>query len=508
MSKQWKIIVVTIAGTFMVILDQTIVNIALPHIIAVFHETADRAQLVVSAYLMATAITTPIAAYLGTRFGMKGIYLFSQAGFLAGSILCGMSWDINSLIVFRILQGLCGGLLMPLTMTMLFTSVPQEQRGSAMAIFGIPMMLGPALGPTLGGFLVAYWDWRMVFYVNVPVVIIAIFLGLSWLEDTAKSRLSFDFKGFALAAIGFSSLLYGLSYAPTWGWTDARIQGLISLGVVAILAWVVIELRSKLPMLDLRVFTYGGYAQATGINFVTTIGLFSAIFLLPLFLQNLRAFETGLLLIPQALGPMITMPISGLLYDKIGPRLPVVLGLLTTAFSTLWLQGLDITTSDETIRMILFFRGMGMGLSMMPVMTYALAAVPMNMTAQASALTNVARTVFASIGTAIFATLLDQFQKTYLGTLTQIVTPDSLDALRIMSAVQVVALQSGYTLEAARLFGISLLNQYVTLRAAIMSFDSDFTISTVVLFLGVLPSLFLPHGATKRKGPRGGMPLG
>lgn len=287
-TTEWKIILVAVAGTFMVILDQTIVNVALPHIMAVFNETADRAQLVISAYLMATAISAPAAAFLSTRFGIKRIYLLGQAGFLAGSLLCGLSWNIPTLIIFRVIQGLSGGLLMPLGMTFLFTGVPYEKRGTAMALFGIPMMLGPAIGPTLGGYLVTDWSWRMIFYVNVPVVILAIIMGLSWIEDTSKSMLSFDYKGFFLAAIGLSLVLYGLSYAPTWGWHDGRILGLVTVGILTIFAWVILELRQKFPMLNLRIFTYGGYSLAIGLNMVTTIGLYSAVFLLPIFLQNLR----------------------------------------------------------------------------------------------------------------------------------------------------------------------------------------------------------------------------
>jgi EmrB/QacA subfamily drug resistance transporter len=486
MSQQWKIVLVTIAGTFMVILDQTIVNIALPHIMSVFHETADKAQLVVSAYLMANAITTPAAAYLSNRFGMKSVYLLSQAGFLIGSVLCGMSWDINSLIVFRIIQGLSGGLLSPLAMTLLFTNVPQERRGTAMAIFGVPMMLAPAIGPILGGYLVDYLDWRWCFYVNVPVVIIAVFMGFYWIQDTLKSTVSFDVKGFLLAAVGFSTILYAFSYAPSWGWTDTRIVALFAVGIVSLLVWIRFELWEKSPLLDLRIFKYAGYSMATGINMVTTVGLFSVIFLLPMFLQNLRglsAFNTGLLLVPGAIGPALTMPISGRMYDKMGPRVPVVIGLAITGLSTLWLQGLDITTSDDVIRWILFIRGLGMGFAMMPVMTYGLSVVP----------------VFASLGTAVFASMLNDFQKRYLGTLSQIVTPDSIEALRILSTVQVMALKSGLTLEAAQQFGASILYQIVYLKSFIMAFNTDYVISALVVFAGIIPSLLLPHGAIKKQ---------
>ncbi len=500
---EYKILIVAISGTFMVILDQTIMNIALPHIMAVFNETADRAQLVISAYMMATAITTPSAAYLCSRFGIKKVFLISQAGFLLGSILCGIAWNTNTLIFFRVIQGLAGGLLSPIAMTMLFLNVPPEDRGTMMAIFGIPMMLAPAIGPTLGGYLVTYWDWRMCFYVNVPVVLVAISIGLAWIEDSPILPSGFDFKGFILAAVGFSAVLYAFSYAPSWHWDDWRIITLLIGGGLSILIWIVVELREKQPMLDLHMFKYGGFSLAMGLNFIVTIGLFSVIFLLPMFLQNIRglsAMQTGLMMMPMVLGSMITMPISGRLYDKIGPRVPVVIGLIITAVSSLWLQMLDVTTPDTELVFILFLRSAGMGLSMMPIMTYAMSAVPLNMTAQASSITNVSRTVFASLGVAIFATMLDQFQKTNAAVMSQTLTPDSTVAMQILSTVQVMMLQAGQTLEAARQMGISVLYQYVDLRATITAFQMDYVISAAVIICGVVPALFLPFGRLRKTG--------
>jgi EmrB/QacA subfamily drug resistance transporter len=370
-TSESKVLLIAIAGTFMVILDQTIMNTALPHIIAVFNETTDRAQLIVSAYLMATAISTPCAAFLAERYGIKRVYMVSQAGFLLGSVLCGIAWDANSLIAFRVLQGLAGGLVSPLSMTFLYLTVPPEDRGTAMGIFGIPMMLAPAIGPLIGGYLVDYWSWRMVFYINVPVVLGAIALGYAWIEDTPTTQTTFDYKGFVLAAVGFSSILYAFSYAPSWHWDDWRIIALLIVGIVCVLSWVVVELREKKPLLDLRMFKNSGYALGIGLTFVTTIGLFSLVFLLPLFLQTLRglrAFDSGLMTLPQAVGAMIMMPVAGKIYDRIGPRI-AVLGLFLTGLCSLWLQVLDITTPDDLLRWILFFRGVGMGLSMMPIMT-------------------------------------------------------------------------------------------------------------------------------------------
>ncbi len=498
---EYEILIVSILGTFMVILDQTIMNIALPHIMAVFNETADRAQLVISAYMMASAISTPSAAFLCNRFGIKKIYLLSQAGFLLGSILCGLAWNTNTLILFRVLQGLAGGLLSPIAMTMLFTNVPPEDRGTAMAIFGIPMMLAPAIGPTLGGYLVTYWSWRMCFYVNVPVVLLAIAVGLMWIKDSTIEKTTFDFKGFMLAAVGFSSILYAFSYAPSWHWDDWRIIALLVVGSACIFAWIMVELREKQPMLDLHIFKNTGFSLATGVNFVTTIGLFSAIFLLPMFLQNIRglnAMQTGLMMMPMVLGTMITMPISGRLYDKIGPRVPTVIGLILTGVSTLWLQMLDVTTPDSMLLTILFIRSLGMGFCMMPVMTYAMAAVPLKMTAQASSITNVFRTVFASLGVAIFATMLDQFQKTNVAVISQTLTPDSSIAMQLISSVQVMMMQAGQTMEAARQMGVYVLLQYVNQRATVTAFEMDYVISAVIIVVGIIPAMFLPFGRMKK----------
>jgi EmrB/QacA subfamily drug resistance transporter len=197
MSYQWKIILVAIAGTFMMMIDATIVNIALPHILAVFNETLDKMQFVTSAYLMAMAVSAPLATYLMTKLGVKRIYIASLILFLAGSMLCGFSWNTNSLIICRIVQGASSGVLMPLAMTLIFTNVPPEGRGTAMGLFGIPMVLAPAIGVTLGGYLVEYLDWRWCFYVNVPIVIVAVIISILWIKDTPKNAtLPLDLKRF------------------------------------------------------------------------------------------------------------------------------------------------------------------------------------------------------------------------------------------------------------------------------------------------------------------------
>ena len=504
MSYKWKIVLVAIAGTFMMMIDATIVNIALPHILAVFNDTIDTMQFITSAYLMAMAVSAPLATYLMSKFGVKRIYIGSLALFLAGSMLCGIAWNTNSLIFFRIFQGFSSGILLPLAMTLIFTNVPPEGRGTAMGIFGIPMVLAPAIGVTLGGYLVEYLDWRWCFYVNVPIMIMAVIISLLWIKDTPKNAaLPLDLKGFIFAAVGFSSLLYALSYAPSWGWSDIRTLGLLGVSLISLVIWIVVEFRVKIPLLDLRVFKFKGFSLGTFLTFITTLGLYSAMLLLPLFLQSVRglgAFQAGLLMIPQALGSMFGTVIGGRVYDRLGPRIPTIVGLILTGYITWQLSALDVTTPDSTFMILIAFRGVGIGLCMMPVMTFALAEVPVALTSAASTISNVLRSVFGGLATAIFASLLSSYEKFNLATLVQTVTPDSGTTLRVMSTAQVYFQQAGMSVQAAHQEAIALLYQMTALRAYVLAFDKVFIIGAIIIFIGVIPALFLYHnGKVKKK---------
>jgi EmrB/QacA subfamily drug resistance transporter len=511
MSYKWKIVIVAISGTFMMMIDATIVNIALPHILAVFNETLDKMQFVTSAYLMAMAVSAPLATFAMSRFGVKRIYIASLVFFLAGSMLCGLAWNTNSLIVFRIIQGLSSGILMPLAMTLIFTNVPPEGRGTAMGIFGIPMVLAPAIGVTLGGYLVEYLDWRWCFYVNVPIVIMAVIISALWIKDTSReTSLPLDMKGFISAAIGFGSVLYALTYAPSWGWGDIRTLGLFGISVISLIAWIVIELRVKIPLLDLRVFKFKGFSLGIFLSFIITLGLYSAMLLLPLFLQNIRglgAFQAGMLMIPQAIGSMFGTIIGGRFYDRVGPRPPTIIGLILTGYITWQLSTLEVTTPDSTFMTWIAFRGLGIGLCMMPVMTFALAEVPLALTSAASTINNVLRSVFGGLATAIFASLLTSFQKINLAVLVQTATPDSGTTLQTLSMAQVYLQKAGMTLQTAHQTAVAMLYQRLALSAAVLAFEKVFIIGAIVLLVGIIPALFLYHTGKMKKKKTDIMPM-
>lgn len=508
LSYQWQALIVVIVGSFMTMLDQTVVNIALPKIITVFQATVNTTQLVLTGYMLALAIIMPATGYLSDTIGTKRLYLFSMFCFTMGSLLCGLAWNVPSLVAFRVLQGLGGGMMAPLGTTILFKVVPPSQRGSIMGIFGLPLMVAPVLGPTVGGYIVEYINWRVIFTMNIPIGMIGLFLGATILHETERiANQRFDLTGFVLSGGGFAALLYGLTYGPSDGWTTLHIALPLALGALFLVLWVIVELTDEQPLLDLRIFQNRTYSLATGVTFVITVGTFSSIFLLPLFLQNLRglgALQSGLLTFPQSVGAALMMPISGRLFDRIGPRPLMVTGLLLLSFATWRLAVLDLNTPDSYLISTLVLRGMGMGLCMMPAMTVSMNTLSGRQVARGSALTNVTRQIFGAFGTAIFATLLSSRQTYHEAMLAQVVTPNSPPVRATMAAAQQAVLHNGGTPMQAHVEALSALAQQVVMTASVRSFDDCFLMGSV-LALGAIPiTLFLKSSGLARAGARPG----
>ncbi|HLZ07810.1 MAG TPA: DHA2 family efflux MFS transporter permease subunit, partial [Chloroflexota bacterium] len=301
-THKWWVLGIVVMGTFMSILDSTVVNIALPKLIAVFSTDVHGAQWVLTSYLLALAVVIPMTGYLQEKYGGKRIYMITITLFTMASALCGFAWSLNAMIFFRVLQGLGGGLIMPLGMSLLLREFRPEERGTALGIFGIPLMLGPAIGPTLGGYLVQYVDWRFIFFINIPIGIFAVFAASRVLRETPRQNAGkLDVWGVALVALGSASLLFGIGNGPADGWNSPSVIGEIALGICSLVAFVVVELRTAQPLLELRLFKSYNFSLSVFVTLIVQVALFGAIFLLPLFLQNLRgmgAMETGMMLIP------------------------------------------------------------------------------------------------------------------------------------------------------------------------------------------------------------------
>jgi EmrB/QacA subfamily drug resistance transporter len=506
LSYEWQALVVVVIGTFMVILDTTVVNIALPKIITVFNAPVDTAQFVLTAYLIALAMIMPASGYLSDTLGTKRIYLISLLLFTAGSLLCSLSWDVMSLVFFRVLQGLGGGMLTPLGMTIIYQTTPPERRGLVTGVFGLPILFAPVVGPTLGGYVVEYIDWRFIFTLNLPIGALGMLLAWVLLRETPlRPGRHFDLAGFILSGLGFASVFYGLDRGPDYGWGDLRVIALVGGGTAVLFLWILVELNQPQPLLNLRVLRNGVFALATGVNFVVTVAMYGSLLLLPLFLQNYRglgALESGLLLFPQALAAGLMMPISGRLFDRVGPRPLIVPGLVLLAYATWQLSFLNLSTSDATLRWILVLRGLAMGLVFMPAMTTAMNTLSGPEIAGGSSLTNVLRQLFGAVGTALFVTVLQTRGTYHQAMLSQTITPD-LPAVRLaLGEASQILLHHGATLAQAKAAAIMAFYQGVATAAAVRAFQDCFYIAAAVCVLGVVPALFLrSSGLARRGGP-------
>ena len=492
---KWHVLTVVVIGGFMVMLEITIVNIALPSIMNSFNTSLSRAQLVISMYMLALALIIPTTGFFGDRLGTKRLYTLSVAGFTLGSVLCGLAWDINSLILFRVLQGLAGGMTMPLGMAMLFRTVPRSEQGFFLSLFGLPILLAPILGPILGGYLVETASWRMVFFINVPVGLLGIAIASRLLRETEEIQgLPFDFKGFMLGGIGLTTALLALTRVPEHGWTAADVVVLFSVSGTALAAFVFVELTDPAPLLDLRVFRIPMFALAVSLSLVAVVALISGVFLMPIFLQNVRGMspiDTGILLMPQALAAAVVLPFAGRLYDRVGPRPLIIIGLIGLSYALFQLHNLNLSTSDSTLVKILVLRGASMGLLVVSTFTLTLSLVPRAQLTRASALANSLRQLAPAFAITAFATILITRQTFHSSNLAQTVTPDSLAVQQVLSSVGTAASQSAVANGQAQQTALQILDGLVQSQAAVNAFDDVFLISAIGVLVAVLPALFL-----------------
>jgi EmrB/QacA subfamily drug resistance transporter len=408
---KWKILAAVVFGIFMVILDTTVVNVAFRALQNEFQGDLNDSQWILSVYVLALGITTPLAGFLADRFGIKRIYILGLATFVLGSFLCSEAPNLWFLVAARALQGFGGGLAVPLGIPQIYRVFPVEQQGMALGYFGIALVVGPTLGPILGGWLVDINAWRWIFRINLPIGIVGIVLASRFLvEHRGDRRGRPDVLGLITEIIGFGSVLYAASIAADVGWSDPTVVRWFGLGTVGLLAFAIVELKvASDPLLDLRLYTNGTFLSASAIGYVSVLALFGAEFLMPVYLQVLRgytALETGVRLLPMAITGGIATPIAGRIYDRIGPRPLIVLGFSVLAINTWNFAQLQADTPIERIVFLLALRGLALGLTVQTTVVTALSVVPLKNLARASSLTTSTRQVAQSLGVAILATVL------------------------------------------------------------------------------------------------------
>lgn len=411
LAYKWKVLISVVFGVFMIILDSTVVNVALQTLRREYNVSLTDAQWIISVYVLALGITTPLSGFLADRFGIKRIYISGLALFVLGSLLCGLAPSLGFLIVARVLQGIGGGLAQPLGPALLYSAFPPREQGTALGFFGIALVLAPALGPILGGLLVDQNMWRWIFFINVPIGITGVLLASRLLRaEPPRRKPLLDPLGIVTAVLGFGSVLYAASTAAEQGWSAGGVLLWFGVGAAALIAFALIELFvAKEPLLDLRLFRNPTFLTASLVGYVTVLALFGAEFLMPVYLQALRgrtALETGLILLALALTSGVFTPLAGRLYDRIGPRMLVSTGFAVLLVNTWQLSQIQGDTSLNWILFLLALRGVSLGLIVQTSFTTALASVPRPMLPRGSSLLNSTRFVVQSVGVAVLATVL------------------------------------------------------------------------------------------------------
>ena len=412
MRLEFKYIValISVFGMFMNLLDLTIVNVAVPVLASELDASAREVQWVVTAYLLAVAVAIPVSGWAGDRFGTKLIFVLALAFFTGGSALCAFAWNIESLIVFRALQGLGGGFLMPVSQTMVFRAFPQQERSKAAGILVVPTTFAPASGPLVGGLILDYLSWPWIFLVNIPVGVIGIVLAVAFLREQREDNPGrIDIPGLMLASGGLAVFLYGLAEAGERGFGDAVVLGFGGAGLALLAIFVLVELRTEEPLIDVRLFLNRMFALANLTQSVAFMGFAATLFLLPLILQlerGMSPFESGLATFPQAIGVMVMAPVMARIYPIVGPRRLVAIGLAVASATTVPLILMDLGTNVWQIQGTMFMRGVGFSMMLVPLQTAAFAGISMADTGRATAAFNATRQVAQSFGVAIIATVL------------------------------------------------------------------------------------------------------
>ncbi len=410
LEHKYIVALISVFGMFMNLLDLTIVNVAVPVLASEMDASAQEVQWVVTGYLLAVAVAIPVSGWAGDRFGTKIIFVLALGFFTIGSALCAVAWNIESLILFRILQGLGGGFLMPVSQTMVFRAFPQQERSKAAGILVVPTTFAPASGPLIGGIILDYLSWPWIFLVNIPVGVVAILLAVAFLREQREDTPGrIDIPGLMLASGGLAVFLYGLAEAGERGFGDPVVLGFGGAGLVLLAIFVLVELRTEEPLIDVRLFLNRMFALANVTQSVAFMGFAATIFLLPLILQlerGLSPLESGLATFPLALGVMAMAPVMARIYPIVGPRRLVSVGLLVASATTVPLILMDLETDLWWVRGAMFARGMGFSMMLVPLQTAAFAGISMADTGRATALFNATRQVAQSFGVAIIATVL------------------------------------------------------------------------------------------------------
>jgi DHA2 family multidrug resistance protein len=499
-THKWVIAATVLTGTIMAVLDSSIVNVALPDMSGNLGATLEEITWVVTAYILAQVIIMPITGLLASRFGRKRFYMASVVLFTAASMACGLARDMGFMVLFRIVQGIGGGVLLTVSQAILRESFPREEQGIAMGLYGLGVVLAPAFGPTLGGWITDQYSWPWVFYINVPIGALNLLLVARFIEDPPyliRQKGQIDWPGLGLLVVGLGSLQLMLAEGERRNWFDSGF--IVRLGILAaigLLLFVWRELNTERPAVNLRILRNASLSSATALGGVLGFALYGSLFLLPIMLQRLLGFnamQSGLTMMPRSLAMGVLMPIAGRSYNRLGPRVLVGLGLFISGIGFFTMSRLTTSVGYWDLFWPQVWQGVGFSLIFVALSTAALSTIAKARMTDATGLYNVVRQVMGSVGVAVAATTLSGSSARYHAILAAEVGPGSVGAQWI-ERITAAMVGQGADVFTARAQALRIMDGRIARQAAILAYNHVFALIALLFVVSVPLVILLRHG--------------
>jgi len=495
---KWIVMGLVMAGTLMAALDSSIVNVSVPAIMADYGASVDEIEWIITGYMIAFATLMPLTAWFRDRVGYKSLYVASLVVFTVGSLLCGMAWNVPSLIVARIIQALGGGAITPTGMAMISEVFAPHERGKAMGIWGMGVIMGPAVGPTIGGYLTNHFGWRSIFLVNLPIGIVVVIISVILLVRDVpheSMRKPFDFWGFFFLSIFLVSLLLGLSKGEREGWTSEYILICTALSVIGLTCFLLVENTIDYGVINLKLFKLPVFSVCSLVMFVRSVVLFGGIFLLPLFMQQQMGYDeiqSGLILFPGSLLMAFVMPIGGKLSDSIGPRVPTLIGLAGLWLFMYMYRNLDVNMTAMDLINPTLVRGLGMGLLMAPITAAGMNSVAQKDMGMASSMFNIIQQVGGSIGISLLSTVFSHRIPYHLNSIGSSVDRTSPVFMESFNNLFRHIHSLGYTYAQSAQIAQGVIFKKIVSYATVLSFQDAFLVGGLLVVIAFISAIFLP----------------
>jgi MFS transporter, DHA2 family, multidrug resistance protein len=505
----WIVAIAVMTATFMEVLDTTVVNVSLPHIAGSLSATIDESTWALTSYLVANAIILPMTGWLANQFGRKRLLMLSVGGFTVASFFCGLAPTLSMLIVFRVIQGLTGGALQPISQAVLLEAFPPEQRGRAMGFWGLGIVVAPILGPVLGGWLTDSYSWRFIFYINIPVGVASLLLARTYIFDPpyiGRRSTRIDYWGIGFLALGVGALQILLDKGQEDDWFESHFMvTLAALAGIALVAFIVRELLVEHPIVDLRAFTERTYAA--GVTLMTVLGfvLYGSLVLLPILLQTLLGYpslQAGIALAPRGMGSFLAMGVVGRMLEWIDARKLLATGVLVGAFTLYWFGSLNLETGYWDIFWPQFIQGIGLGLLFVPLTTITMDRVPRERMGNATSIFNLMRNIGGSMGIAASTTFLARRGQLHVHALGSHVDPYSLGVQTTLESLRAFFVSRGSDLVTATEQAQAALAGLVRRQATMVAFTDVFRF-LALLFVVMLPLILIMKSPGGRRKPAG-----